>query len=72
MILVSRVDELPEPYVPSIIVACSKCKAKCWLSQATGHDTIKASMIVNNDALFLCACCAGFCVADKHGQPDKT
>lgn len=70
MILVSRCDELPVPFVPSIVVSCNTCKAKCWLSAATGGDTIKASMIIGNEALFECVCCMGLCVADVHGKPD--
>lgn len=37
---VSRIDSLPDPYVPSVEAPCAECRAPCWLSVATRASVV--------------------------------
>jgi len=58
LIGVMSTASLPVPHVSSRIVSCDSCGRSCWLSEATGQDTIDKAGLLGTPK-FACDLCIG-------------
>ena len=69
LVIVARVDDGPAA-VPSDVVRCDGCGARCWLSIATGGETIQLAQFLSPVVLITCSTCAAVRVALAAAAPD--
>lgn len=56
LVLVMRCVDAPVPGVPSRVVRCAGCGCECWLSKATGAQTVALAATLGEPS-FTCLPC---------------